>query len=297
MPPDLPAHEGHPSLLASLGMCTGELPPPFIGTESGASTRTPSILVLPQPSCLHSPAANSLPSTVVDTPESTAAAAPAATKRKATEEAKSQVKRVKWTNKMVGELLRLRFSDGDVKRRLESADTKTKTALAWQYFASVLSQELGMVLNRDQVSLKYRKLKCVYRKEKREQKWTGNAARIREMNEGLWAILNDAFGGRVGISGEVLLDSAIDEDDDEGMEVDVTQATEEVSKQKPAPVAQLATASQGGMKAIAFSLGARSSAEDQLRALTSTIQQQQEETRKFQEMQLQLLRELLAQRQ
>ncbi|KAF4139898.1 hypothetical protein GN958_ATG10887 [Phytophthora infestans] len=258
MPPDLPAHEAHPSLLASLGMCTGELPPPFLGTESAASTRTPSILVLPQPSCLHSPAANSSPSTVVDTPESTAVTAPAATKRKtkaqlkgkATEEAKSQVKRVKWTNNM--------------------------------YFASVLSQELGMVLNRDQVSLKYWKLKCAYRKEKREQKRTGNAARISEMDEGLWAILNDAFGGR---------------DDDEGMEVDVAQATEEVSKQKPAPVAQLATALQGGMEAIASSLGARSSAEDQLRALTSAIQQQQEETRKFQEMQLQLLRELLAQRQ
>ncbi|KAI9998614.1 hypothetical protein PInf_003196 [Phytophthora infestans] len=146
-----------------------------------------------------------------------------------------------------------------------------------------------MVLNRDQVSLKYWKLKCAYRKEKREQKRTGNAARISEMDEGLWAILNDAFGGR--------LDSAIDEDDDEGMEVDVAQATEEVSKQKPAPVAQLATALQGGMEAIASSLGARSSAEDQLRALTSAIQQQQEETRKFQEMQLQLLRELLAQRQ
>ncbi|KAI9981604.1 hypothetical protein PInf_009360 [Phytophthora infestans] len=173
---------------------------------------------------------------------------------------------------MVGELLRLRFSDGVVKRRLESADTKTKTALAWQYFASVLSQELGMVLNRDQVSLKYRKLKCVYRKEKREQKRTGNTARISEMDEG--------------ISGEVLLDSAIDEDDDEGMEVDVAQATEEVSEQKPALVAQLITALQGGMGANAFSLGARSSAEDQLRALTSAIQQQQEETRKFQEMQL-----------
>ncbi|KAI9989177.1 hypothetical protein PInf_019316 [Phytophthora infestans] len=100
---------------------------------------------------------------------------------------------------MVGELLRLRFSDGDVKRRLESADTRSKTALAWQYFASVLSQELGVVLNRDQVSL----------------------------------------------NGDVLLDSAIDEDDDEGMEVDGTQAREEVSKQKPAPVAQLVTALQG----------------------------------------------------
>ncbi|KAF4137391.1 hypothetical protein GN958_ATG13448 [Phytophthora infestans] len=119
-------------------MCTGELPPPFLGTESAASTRTPSILVLPQPSCLLSPAANSSPSTVVDTPKLVAAAAPVVTKRKtkaklkgkATEEAKSQVKRVKWTNNMVGELLRLRFSDRDVKRRLEGADTKTKTALA-----------------------------------------------------------------------------------------------------------------------------------------------------------------------
>ncbi|OWY99970.1 hypothetical protein PHMEG_00028939 [Phytophthora megakarya] len=47
----------------------------------------------------------------------------------------------------------------------------------------------------DQVSLKYRKLKCIYRKEKREQTKTGNSTRINEMDEGLWAILNDAFGG------------------------------------------------------------------------------------------------------
>ncbi|OWZ11136.1 hypothetical protein PHMEG_00015890 [Phytophthora megakarya] len=50
---------------------------------------------------------------------------------------------------MVGELLRLRFSDGDAKRRLEAADTKIKKALAWQYFVSVLFQRLGMVLNQD----------------------------------------------------------------------------------------------------------------------------------------------------
>ncbi|ETM33764.1 hypothetical protein L914_19029 [Phytophthora nicotianae] len=316
MPSDLPARELHPSLFASLGLWpnaaslgaaqhTGELSPPPSGTEPAATTTTPTILLLPQPSRLPSPAASSSPSTVVETPESAGAAARAATKRKtkakskgkAKKEAKCQVKRVKWTNKMVGELLRLRFSDGHVKRRLVGADTKTKKGLAWQYFASVLSQELGMVLNHDQVSLKYRKLKCIYRKEKREQKKTGNAARISEMDEGLWVILNDAFGGRVGISGEVLLDSAIDEDDGEDVEGGGAQATEEVLKQKPAPVAQLATALQGGMEAIAFSLGARSAAENQLRALTSAIQQQHEDTRRFQEMQFQLLRELLAQRQ
>ncbi|KAF4140547.1 hypothetical protein GN958_ATG10266 [Phytophthora infestans] len=208
MPPDLPAHEGHSSLLASLGMCTGELPPPFLGTESAASTRTPSILSTARPQ-LSWILQNQLRLQLLQRQS-----VRLRQNGKATEEAKSQVKRVKWTNKMVGELLRLRFSDGDVKRRLESADTKTKTALAWQYFASVLSQELGMVLNRDQVSLKYRKLRCVYR-----------------------------------ISGDVLLDSAIDEDNDEGMEVDGTQATEEVSKQKPAPVAQLVTALQGEMEA------------------------------------------------
>ncbi|KAE8896634.1 hypothetical protein PF005_g5873 [Phytophthora fragariae] len=41
-------------------------------------------------------------------------------------------KRFKWSNDMIGMLLRLHFADGDVKRRLESAQTKTQIALAWQ---------------------------------------------------------------------------------------------------------------------------------------------------------------------
>ncbi|EEY63927.1 uncharacterized protein PITG_02436 [Phytophthora infestans T30-4] len=91
---------------------------------------------------------------------------------------------------MVAELVRLRFADGDVKRRLEAAHSKTQTALAWQYFASV--------------SQKYRKLKCIYRKEKREEGKTGNCARsLREIDDGLWSILHDAFSGKVGISGEL----------------------------------------------------------------------------------------------
>ncbi|EEY55086.1 uncharacterized protein PITG_19991 [Phytophthora infestans T30-4] len=47
---------------------------------------------------------------------------------------------------MIEELLDFRFSDGDVKRHLETADTKTEKTLAWQLFASVLSDSLGMVL-------------------------------------------------------------------------------------------------------------------------------------------------------
>ncbi|KAG6943824.1 hypothetical protein JG688_00017417, partial [Phytophthora aleatoria] len=98
-------------------------------------------------------------------------------------QAKGQSKRIKWTNKIVGELLHLRFSDGDVKRRLELVDTKIKKALAWQYFASVLSESFRMVLHHDQVSLKYRKFKCVYRKEKRELKKTGTSVRVSEMDD------------------------------------------------------------------------------------------------------------------
>ncbi|GMF35181.1 unnamed protein product [Phytophthora lilii] len=267
---------------------SGELPPSPASTvpvhvlttwqQPAAPTTTPTIWLLPQSSSSPSPAASSSPAPAVKATE----AAPAATESK---------------NKAKSKPASTALYDGDVKRWLEAADTKTKKALAWQYFASVLSQALGMVLNHDQVSLKYRKLKCIYRKEKREQKKTGNSARISEMDEGLWAILNDAFGGRVGISGDTLLDSAIDEDDGNNMEDAAELAEEEVSKQKPVPVAQLATALQGGMEAIASSLGACSAADGQLRALTSALQQQHEETRRFQEMQLQLLRELLGQRQ
>lgn len=60
-------------------------------------------------------------------------------------------KRFKWLNDMIAELLRLRFADGDVKRLLESAQTKTQTALAWQYFASVWSQSVDVVIKTDQV--------------------------------------------------------------------------------------------------------------------------------------------------
>ncbi|KAE9044500.1 hypothetical protein PR003_g2802 [Phytophthora rubi] len=80
-------------------------------------------------------------------------------------------KRMKWNNDMITELLRLRFTDGDVKRRIDSADTKTKKALAWQFFASVLSQSLGLVITQEQVYQKYRKLKSLYQKTRNEEDW------------------------------------------------------------------------------------------------------------------------------
>ncbi|KAG3236114.1 hypothetical protein PI124_g18871 [Phytophthora idaei] len=140
-----------------------------------------------------------------------------------------------------------------------------------------------------------RKLKCVYRKGKRELKKTGNSVRVSETDDGLWTILSDVFGGREGICGEVLLDSAVvkEEDEEAGSASSKDDGT---PKQKPAPVAQLAAALQGGMEAIAASLGSWSSSEDQMRSLTASLQQQHQETRRIQEMQLQLLRKLLVQR-
>ncbi|KAG7380853.1 hypothetical protein PHYPSEUDO_006746 [Phytophthora pseudosyringae] len=114
------------------------------------------------------------------------------------------------------------------------------------------------------------------------------------MNEGLWTILHDAFGGRVSISGEILLDSAVDDDEEDTGEV--SSKEDNGTKPKPLPVAQLATALQGGMEVIAASLGSRSSTEDNSHALTVSLQQQHEETRQFQAMQLQLLRDILSQR-
>lgn len=55
---------------------------------------------------------------------------------------------------MVAELLRLRFHDDQVKRRLEAAYTNVKMALAWQLFANVISQSLGMVIQQEQVKVK-----------------------------------------------------------------------------------------------------------------------------------------------
>ncbi|KAG3245736.1 hypothetical protein PI124_g9518 [Phytophthora idaei] len=112
------------------------------------------------------------------------------------------------------------------------------------------------------------------------------------MDDSLWTTISDVFGGRVGISGEVLLDSAVNEKEDEEAG---SASSKDVGtpQQKPAPVAPLAAALQGGMEAITASLGSRSSSEDQMRSLTASLQQQYEETRRFQEMQLQLLRELL----
>ncbi|GMF20616.1 unnamed protein product [Phytophthora fragariaefolia] len=60
-----------------------------------------------------------------------ATATPTPPSKKQTTPGKAPAKRVMWSNDIVGELLRLRFADGDVKRRLEGADTKTEKALAW----------------------------------------------------------------------------------------------------------------------------------------------------------------------
>ncbi|KAG2925592.1 hypothetical protein PC129_g3103 [Phytophthora cactorum] len=214
-------------------------------------------------------------------------------------------KRFKGSNEMVAELLRLRFADNDAKRRLEADQTKTQAALAWQYFASVLPESLGVVINHEQVSQKYRKLKCIYRKEKREEGKTGNCARaLREIDDQLWGILHDAFSDKVGISGEILLGSHLDggESDNSGEEPGsgcavISRADESAptsGKSKLSPIESLASSMQTGMEAIAASMSMRNSPHDSLKSLIVTLQQQHEEIRRLQALQLQLLQQLVA---
>ncbi|OWZ19267.1 hypothetical protein PHMEG_0006517 [Phytophthora megakarya] len=56
---------------------------------------------------------------------------------------------------MIQALLDKRFDDGEVKRRLDGTDTNLKKRLAWQYFASRLSESLNVILKGEQVSYIY----------------------------------------------------------------------------------------------------------------------------------------------
>ncbi|KAE9157820.1 hypothetical protein PF004_g32076 [Phytophthora fragariae] len=197
---------------------------------------------------------------------------------------------------MVAELLRLRFHDDQVKRRLEAADTNVKKALAWQLFANVLSQSLGMVIQQEQVSSKYRKLECVYRKERREITQTGNNPREREIDEELWTILHDAFSPHEGISGEVLFDSQLEENEEDATPAENTEASPAKSKQ---PIVQLASAMQSGLEAIAASMGPAASSSEAVEELAQAVKQQTallqlqlEENQRIMQMQLAIMQQL-----
>ncbi|KAE9023913.1 hypothetical protein PF011_g3751 [Phytophthora fragariae] len=117
------------------------------------------------PTAAASPSSDAAVSAVATAPTGTTTKRAARAPREpgSAKKAKS-MQRLKWTNAMVAEMLRLRFDDGDVKRRLETADTKTKKALAWQQFASALWQSQGVVISQVQLYQKYRQVKCIYRK-------------------------------------------------------------------------------------------------------------------------------------
>ncbi|OWZ11216.1 hypothetical protein PHMEG_00015787 [Phytophthora megakarya] len=131
-------------------------------------------------------------------------------KRKAKAGKPFESKRMKLNNDMIARLLQLRFKEGEVKRRLVSADTKTKISLAWQNLASILSQDLEKAISREQAYPKYRKLKSMYRKEKRDSKKPENDWSMQVLDEQLWVILNDVFAKKDRISGDVLADTIVD---------------------------------------------------------------------------------------
>ncbi|KAF4131387.1 hypothetical protein GN958_ATG19331 [Phytophthora infestans] len=87
-----------------------------------AQSSPPTSLGVVQPQ----PVTTSLPALPTHTSAGDTAKSAAIPATKGKGSTKKQTKRTKWTNKMVEELLHFRFSDGDVKRRLETADTKIK---------------------------------------------------------------------------------------------------------------------------------------------------------------------------
>ncbi|KAE9203475.1 hypothetical protein PF004_g18128 [Phytophthora fragariae] len=217
--------------------------------------------------------------TVPASPQPPAAPAAAARVSPSAKSGKTKAnRRLKWTNAMVAELLRLRFHDDQVKRRLEAADTNVKKALAWQLFANVLSQSLGMVIQQEQVSSKYRKLK---------------------LDEELWTILHDAFSPHEGISGEVLFDSQLEENEEDATPAENTDVSPAKSKQ---PIVQLASAMQSCLEAIAASMGPAASSSEAVEELAQAVKQQTallqlqlEENQRIMQMQLAIMQQLVNQ--
>ncbi|OWY98242.1 hypothetical protein PHMEG_00031033, partial [Phytophthora megakarya] len=103
--------------------------------------------------------------------------------------------------------LDMRFDDGEVKRRLDGPDTNLKKRLAWQYCASRLSDSLNVILKREHVQNKYRKLKCEFRQGVTAMNKADKDGH--EVDTELWGILNSAFVGRAGAGGAILVKSAL----------------------------------------------------------------------------------------
>lgn len=105
------------------------------------------------------------------------------------------------------------------------------------------------------------------------------------------------FASKEGVSSDVLADT---NDDDSTGTPETSEANDSTSKGKLPPVTQLAHAMESGMTAIATARSIQSSTDVQLRSLASAFEQQtraievqQQETRRFQELQRQLLQQLV----
>ncbi|KAJ8514684.1 hypothetical protein ON010_g18649 [Phytophthora cinnamomi] len=190
-----------------------------------------------------------------------------------------------WTNEMITALLDMRFKELDFKNRIENADTNRKKALAWQFFASRLSEKLDVVLTSDQVSNKYKKRKCEYRKGRPVRTQTGNDGR--EDDGAFWSILNSAFGGRTGIGGTTLADADCASNSEEE---ELLFSSPENRQKAATPIKTLADTMKGGMTAIAASMGS----DDKLVSVIRELQASQEVSRELQKRQLDLLERLVA---
>ncbi|KAE9111329.1 hypothetical protein PF005_g10775 [Phytophthora fragariae] len=153
-------------------------------------------------------------------------------KKKAKTTETTPSKRFVWSNAMIAALQEMRFGDKEVKKRVERADINRKKALAWQYFASRLSEHLNVVVTSDQFSNKNKKLKR-----------------------------------RTGIGGTTLADA---DNNSDSADEDLSCASPENRQKATIPIASLAEAMKDGMSALAASLGSDDKLVDVLNELRAS---------------------------
>ncbi|OWZ14107.1 hypothetical protein PHMEG_00012457 [Phytophthora megakarya] len=188
---------------------------------------------------------------------------------------------------MITALLNMRFQDDQVKKRVERADTNRKKALAWQFFASRLSDELNVVVSSEQVCgispLMLSNLTMLQGVIARSH--TGNEGQ--EDDSELWGILTSAFGGRTGIGGTTIADGdTVSDETDEELSFDSQENRQRTSI---TPIASLAEAMKDGMSAIAASLGP----DDKLVDVLQELRASQVTSQDLQRQQLILLQQLV----
>ncbi|KAG9407416.1 hypothetical protein AC1031_002143 [Aphanomyces cochlioides] len=208
--------------------------------------------------------------------------------------------KLSWSHKMINTMLRIRFEDEIVARKLRNAVKKEEKDVAWTYFAAVLTEELGIVINMKQLRSKYAKEKFEHAKWSQDVARTGNQE-SKGRAPGYMPILCEWFATRKGAGTGIIFDleqdvaSSGENDKEESDEIEQPSKRQrrEAGIGRQSGVNLLADRVGSGMAAIANAV----KAPDTNKELLEMTKQQLEMTARLiqtQELQTKLLEALVA---